>query len=163
MNDKKKMVLDDDEDNAEDSDTTDDDSTADNDTTDEDSQRQFDDSNEENNTSNTPSSTPININTANAFVLLTLSDQLTIGKAKALEACRRSHGEFLTIDAYNETCTKGLGIDKLQNITTHSPYLLVNSIVTQDHQQLRLNSLITTQQDPKSKRYRGVVIWQMLG
>lgn len=111
----------------------------------------------------TNQATPININTASAPVLMTLSPNMTPDKAAALLACRRSHGVFLSIDDYNKTCTKGLGIDNLQNITTHSPFLLIKSMATTGIQQVRLNTLITVRQNDKTKRYDGVIVWQVNG
>lgn len=107
--------------------------------------------------------TPININTAPAPVLMTLNRNMTPSKAAALIACRHSHGVFLTTDDYNKTCAKGLGIDNLQNITTHSPFLLIKSMATIGIQQVRLNTLVTVRQNEKTKRFHGVIVWQVNG
>lgn len=111
----------------------------------------------------TNQATPINVNTAPAPVLMTLNRNMTLSKAAALIACQHSHGVFLTIDDYNKLCTKPLGINPLKNITTHSPFLLIQSMATTGIQQVRLNTLVTVRQNEKTKRLHGVIVWQVNG
>lgn len=113
--------------------------------------------------SSTPQTSEININTAPPAVLMTLSSQLTPEKAQSLYECRRGHGVFFNTADYNKVCVKPLGIAAVTNITTHSNYFLVHSSATRRAQQVLMSSLLSTLEDPNTKRYTTYVVWQVSG
>lgn len=103
--------------------------------------------------------TLININTALAPVLTTLSPTITIEKAIALFSCRKQHGEFLSVSDYNKTCVHPLGLPDLTGITTHSNYFMVSSSASNEDQQIFLRSLIMVFNGPDNRQ--GIqIIWQ---
>lgn len=89
----------------------------------------------------------ININTAMPALLLTLSQKITPGMANALYECRKKHGVFLTITAYNQACVQPLHLPALTNITTNSQFFTVQASATYKTQHVFLSSLIMANVD----------------
>ncbi len=106
-----------------------------------------------------PGDTKININSATPPVLATLSPNITLTQAKALYGCRQSQGVFLNLDDYNKTCMTPLGLNAASQITTSSRYFLLQSLATSKEQQNRMESLLTTYTDPKTKRPIAYAVW----
>lgn len=106
-----------------------------------------------------PGDTKMNINSATPPVLATLSPNITLTKAKALYACRKTQGVFLNTDDYNKTCMVPLGLNAASEITTSSHYFLLQSLATSKEQQNRMESLLTTYTDPKIKRPTAYAVW----
>lgn len=105
---------------------------------------------------------PVNINTAPAPVLMTLSPTITPVKAKAIVACRKQRGYFQNLSAFDAACLKPLGLPNLTKVGTDSRYFLLRSQATMDHQQVFLTTFIVTQQQ-KDNKIGVQIAWQSMG
>ncbi|EKD77290.1 MAG: General secretion pathway protein K [uncultured bacterium] len=103
--------------------------------------------------------TPININSAEAPVLMTMNTKLTIEQARALESCRKQHGNFSQLKDFISVCGSAAGITDLTAASTTSQYFSVDAQATMGKQVLTLSSLLVTQIE-KNNTLDMVTVWQ---
>jgi general secretion pathway protein K len=107
-----------------------------------------------------PTTTGINVNTAQPLALTSLSPLLTLETARAL-ATMRQQAPFLNTDKFQSQDVVKNGHVTAAKITTVSNYFLVKTQVSIGQQQTILYTLLTrTTQGPKSQV---TVLWQMKG
>ena len=107
------------------------------------------------------SPTLINVNTAEAPVLMTLDSNLTLLQAETIVACRKRYGAFLNENTFLNACVLPSGIKPLSSITTESQYFLLHSTAKKNNHQWQLNTLLFAQAD-KNHHIKARVIWQSL-
>jgi len=99
-----------------------------------------------------PKSTPININTATAPVLASLSKSLDLKQATSIIDAREDTGGFNKIDNFlADPLIKTVGIDP-KTISVDSNYFLCQATITIDKQSLTFYSLLHTEVDNKTKK-----------
>lgn len=106
--------------------------------------------------------TPININSASAFVFLTLNPNLSLSQAESLVACRSRSGLFSNTQTFMANCVKPLNLPQtvtLGNITAQSNYYLVYADAITGNRALQLTSLLAVSQDSTNK-LKVSVEWQ---
>lgn len=109
----------------------------------------------------TASLLPINVNTASAPVLMTLSLSLSVDQANSLVICVKKQGEFLKLSDYNAKCLQPLVLDPLANSTTQSAYYVVNGQAKIGSQQLRLSRLLFLK-NVQNNKIEATVLWQTI-
>ncbi|OGT43508.1 MAG: hypothetical protein A3F13_00195 [Gammaproteobacteria bacterium RIFCSPHIGHO2_12_FULL_40_19] len=108
--------------------------------------------------SNAPG-TPINVNSASAPVLLTVSPDLSLSKAASIVACRKQYGGFTSTATFIADCVKSQGVTTMNNITTNSTYFLSRTDARYGDHVIVLTRLWVTQIQ-KNNTLKVVVVWQ---
>ena len=102
---------------------------------------------------------PININTASAPVLMTLSMAMTVDQANALVICVKKQGVFLSLKDYNTRCLQPLKLDGLPGMTVKSRYYIVNTWGKLGSQAMHLKRMLYLQ---RARNTRATVLWQTI-
>ncbi len=110
-----------------------------------------------------PESVPLNINTASAVSMLMLDPKLTIEDTQSLIAERDQKGGFASVDEFTklEQLTD-LNIDA-ENVTVLSQYYLSISTVYDKEIELKLYTLLKSDNTTEKGKINVSVIWQSLG
>ena len=106
--------------------------------------------------------TGININSASAPVLMTLSQHITYDEAKAMVACIKGHVVIRSKEDFNKLCVAPLGLFGLNDISVYSNFFLLRSVAKRQDQMVQLSSFIMSHQGQDNK-IRTRIIWQSLG
>ena len=107
-----------------------------------------------------PETTPINIQTAPADVLMTLNPAMPLEAARELEVLR-SKAPFVKVDQFMQTKIIKQYPVKAEKITTTSKYFLVETTVSIEHQRLLLYTLLLRKQNEGKATMR--ILWQSKG
>lgn len=100
----------------------------------------------------------VDINNAPLPVWQTLSDAVTLSKAKALRACQAEHGYFNTVDEFLRYCGASTALSA-DNITTAENFFIVQGQAHQGKQRLMMSSLLKKQLDQNGK-ISIKIVWQ---
>lgn len=95
---------------------------------------------------------PINVNTAPAAVIASLSPSMDLAQAEAIVACREQQGGFTDLSQF-AACTSAQGIATIDEdkITLTSRYYLVQGYYQKDQQYYQLTSLLRQSEDDQGK------------
>ncbi len=110
-----------------------------------------------------PGNTTINVNSASAPILMSLSVTLTADAAKTLEAtCKRA--PFPTMEAFQAFDIVKNNPFETNKITIVSAYFLVKTIVTLGHEHIVLYTMLQRSLDStKGGKSKTIILWQSKG
>lgn len=102
-----------------------------------------------------PETTPINVNTASATVLMALVPRMTLATAQKIIARRTEQPFITTQDFIDDPDIQSLHFSNSEVITTISHYFLATAVITDQYDSLTLTSLLK-----RDSTHRVSILWQ---
>lgn len=106
-----------------------------------------------------PSETPVNINSVSAPVLMAINPGLSEAQAQSIIACRNQNGDMSNLQTFTTQCVQSSGVTTpLANLITTSSYFLVSAQAVYGDHSVSLKSLLFAQVENNTLKV--TTVWQ---